>query len=116
MVSESTSQKNRNACYKVLQAHAYIVAERAYNEQLAHHLKKGRKKSTFKFVPTEVLNKLIKMSKQVVGTMTAKPIPKGTPPGKMVPFKYGRVKYGITPAEVMGYLAHDYDFNKARYG
>lgn len=116
MVSESESRENRVAAYKVLQKHAEKVAERQYNLQLEAHLKKGRKKSTFKFTPTTVLNTLIKMSRQVIGTKTAKPIPKNAPKGKLIPFEYGEVKYGITPKEVMSYIAHDYDFNKERYG
>ena len=101
MVSESTSVANRMKCYRVLQAHAKKVAENEYTIQLAAHLKKGRKHSTFKFTPTEVLNKLVRMSKDVAGTRNT---------------FTGKVTYKITPKEVMGYIAHDYDFNKERYG
>jgi hypothetical protein len=69
-------------------------------EQLQAHLKKGRAKSTFKFHPTEVLEKLVKMLGDVVGYKNQ---------------KTGEIRYGITPQEAMSYIAHDYDFQKQRY-
>jgi len=101
MVTEALSRENRVACYKVLQAHAEKVAQNTYMEQLQAHLKKGRKKSTFRYQPTEVLEKLVKMSADVMGTKNQ---------------KTGEIRYGITPKEAMSYIAHDYDFQKQRLG
>lgn len=78
-------------CYHVLQAHAEAVAKRQYALQLAEHLKKGRKKSTFKFKPTRVQQHLIELSSRVLG-------------GK------------ASVESAMAYVAHNYDFKKERYG
>ena len=96
MVSEANTPENRLAAYRVLMKHAEKVAERQYALQLAAHLKKGRKKSTFKWVPTPVLIKLQNMAAHVVGSRMTKP--------------------SITPSQVMSYIAHDYDFQKERFG
>lgn len=116
MVSEANTPENRLAAYRVLLKHAEKVAERQYALQLAEHLRRGLKKSTFKWHPTPVLIRLQKMARQVIGTKRALPLPKNTPPGKLVPIRYGPVRYGITPKEVMSYIAHDYDFQKERFG
>ena len=79
------------ACYRVLMKHAEKLGERQYRLQLITHLKKGRKKSTFRYNPTAVHRKLVSLSSDVLGNRE-------------------------TPKDIMGYLAHDYDFNKERYG
>jgi len=101
MVTTSTSTKNRNAAYNVLQKHAEIIAKKEYASQLASHLKKGRKKSTFRYSPSDLLNKLVKMSKDVVGTRNA---------------FTGKVTYKTTPEKVMKFIANDGEFNYVRYG
>jgi hypothetical protein len=77
--------------YRIIQTHAEKVAKRQYDLQLEEHLKKGRKKSTFKFNPTRVQQHLIKLSSDVLG-------------GK------------ASVEDAMSYIAHDYDFQKERYG
>ena len=101
MVTTATTTANRNAAYHVLQKHAEIIAKKEYAQQLAVHLKKGRKKSTFRYSPSDLLNKLVRMSKDVVGTRNT---------------HTGKVTYKTTPKEVMGFIANDGEFNYVRYG
>lgn len=101
MVTESTSQANRFACYKVLQKHAEIIAKKEYAAQLAQHLKKGRKRSTFRYNPGNVVNKLVQMSKDVAGTQNT---------------FTKKVTYKTTPKKCMEYIANDGEFNYVRYG
>ena len=77
--------------YRIFQKHAEEVAKNQFKIQLSEHLKKGRKKSTFKFHPTHVQEHLIKISSDILG-------------GK------------ISIESAMSYVAHDYDFKKERYG
>jgi hypothetical protein len=101
MVTESESQENRFACYDVLQAHAKVIAEKDYQQQYSEHMKKGRSLKTFRFAPSDTLNKLVQMSKDVAGTQNT---------------FTGKVTYKITPKEVMGYLANDGEFQYRRFG
>jgi len=101
MVTESNSQTNRNACYRVLQKHAEVIAKKEYASQLSAHLKKGRKRSTFRYSPGSVVNTLVQMSKDVVGTRNT---------------FTGKVTHKISPKKCMEYIANDGEFNYVRYG
>ncbi len=101
MVTTSLSQKNRFDCYKVIQEHIKVLVKKEAASQRAHHLKAGRKASTFRYNPGHVVRNLVEMSTDVAGrrnTLT------------------GKVTYKTTPAECMAYLANDGEFNYMRYG